>query len=73
MSTIELYMVHDSHDAEWSGPYADYDDAKEVAQEYSDAGDGEPFAVITQQYEYIDSDLAWTTNGDDTWPPKGLA
>lgn len=73
MSSIELYMVHNDQDQVWSGPYTDYEEAKETAIGYWEEY-GEPFAVIALEFEYSDSDLAYTTDGSDTWPPgKGPA
>ncbi len=66
--TIEIYMVHNQEDREWSGPYTDFLDAKEIAIEYA-AVNRQPYAVIAQTFEYSDSELAWTTNDSDTWPP----
>ena len=68
--TIEIYMVHNDQDHEWSGPYTDFLDAKEIADEYANENDG-PMAVIALEFEYSDSELAYTTNGSDAWPPKG--
>jgi len=62
MAMIERYVLVDKQDNEDTHEYDDFAEAKR------DAGDSH--AVTARIYEYIDSELAWTPDGTDSWPPK---
>ena len=62
MSTISRYVLVDRNDQEGDHEYESYDEAVNDA--------GTTHAVIERRYEYDDSELVWTPNGSDQWPPK---
>lgn len=62
MATIERYVLVSRDDSE--GEY-EYD----TLQGAIDDAD-EDHAVIARQYVYDDSELVWTPDGSDVWPPK---
>jgi hypothetical protein len=62
MSHISRYVLVSKGNQEGDHEYEEYDEAVEAA--------GDDHAVIERQYEYADSELVWTPNGGDTWPPK---
>ena len=63
--TIDRYVLVDKNDVEQDFEYTDYDEALAAARKYN----GE-FAVIEREYIYSDSDLIWTPEGCDSWPPR---
>lgn len=63
MSEIRQYILVDESDNEGTAIYSDYDEALEDARRYG-------HAVVAQVYEYTDSELVWTPDGGDTWPPE---
>ena len=62
MSEILRFVIVDSDNNEGDHEYADRDEA------IRDAGK-QGAAVIMRTYIYDDSELVWTPNGDDVWPP----
>ena len=60
--TISRYVLIDENNQEGDCEYESYDEAV--------AGAGSDHAVIERTYEYSDSELVWTPNGADTWPPS---
>ncbi len=68
MPEILRYMIVDEHDNEGLREYDSLDKAKNAAKFASDGGP-ENFAVIRCTYVYDDSELVWTPDGGDTWPP----
>lgn len=63
MAEITRYVLVDRNDREGDHEYEQYDEAVQAA--------GDDHAVIARTYTYDDSELVWTPNGADTWPPKG--
>lgn len=61
---ITRYVVSDEDGNELDTEYDTLDDARSAAQSYGDC------AVIERTYVYDDSQLVWTPNGGDTWPPE---
>lgn len=66
---IEVYRVVNNQDQPWAGPFTDPDEAIEYANDERHRT-GEHFAVISEIFEYTDSELCYATNGADTWPPE---
>lgn len=64
VSEILRYVLVDADNAEQEYEYDYYPDAEEAA---IDQG----CAVIQRTYTYDDSELVWTPDGADTWPPRG--
>lgn len=62
MATIERYVLVDRDDHEGEYEYETLDEAQGAA--------GTTHAVIARIYEYDDSELVWTPNGSNRWPPK---
>lgn len=62
MSPINRYVLVDRNDQEGDYEYDSLQDA------LSDADDDH--AVIERTYTYDDSELVWTPDGGDQWPPK---
>ena len=63
MAEITLYVLVDSHDVPGITNYENFEEAKREAQKYG-------MAVVAHVYEWADSELTWTPNGEDTWPPE---
>lgn len=63
--TIDRYVLVDQDDYEQDHEYERYDEAQAAAEALST-----PHAVIVRHYTYEDSELVWTPNGRNTWPPK---
>jgi len=59
---INRYRLVDRNDRELDTLY---DDAQEAI-----ADAGEDYAVIELSFEYADSELIYTPDGRDTWPPQ---
>ena len=66
--TIDRYVLVDRNDIEQDHEYPDCDEA--IADARKHAGQ---FAIIERQYEYSDSELIWTPDGSDSWPPDNLS
>ena len=62
MPTIERYVLVNRDDIEGDYEYTSLDEATTDA--------GTTHAVIARIYEYTDSELVYTPNGADTWPPR---
>lgn len=62
MSEINRYVVLDVDGHQTSGEYDTLDEARQVAQR--DGG-----AVEAHVYEWSDSELVWSPNGETEWPP----
>lgn len=62
MASISRYVLVDREDHEQDYEFEDFDEAVEAA--------GDTHAVVERQYEYADSELVWTPDGGDQWPPK---
>lgn len=65
MPSISRYVLVDRNDQEQDYEYESYDEAVTAA--------GDTHAVIEREYEYSDSQLVWTPNGRDSWPPRTKA
>jgi hypothetical protein len=65
MATIERFVTVGPDDSEGDHEFDTLQDAIDAAP------DGH--AVVMRTYEYDDSELVWTPDGSDTWPPKGRA
>tara|TARA_Y100000310_G_scaffold200101_2_gene200106 strand:+ start:122 stop:316 length:195 start_codon:yes stop_codon:yes gene_type:complete len=61
--TIRKYVLIDRDDQSRDEEYDSFEDAKAVAERTG-------CAVVERQYEYADSELVWTPDGANTWPPK---
>ncbi|MDH3291534.1 MAG: hypothetical protein OEO20_11385 [Gemmatimonadota bacterium] len=61
--TIIRYHLVDSDDRVDDYPYDSYQEAYETARRRN-------MAVLAYVYEFADSELIWTPNGADTWPPE---
>ncbi|KKK83274.1 hypothetical protein LCGC14_2795040 [marine sediment metagenome] len=64
MAEIRQYVLVDRADTEQDAEYDTYIEARDAAVRLN--GD---FAVICRTYTYDDSELVWTPDGSDTWPP----
>ena len=62
MSHISRYVLCDKTGEE--GDY-EYDSCAEAELDAARWG----CAVVERLYSYTDSELLWTPNGEDTWPP----
>nr|WP_296763914.1 hypothetical protein [Rhodococcus sp. (in: high G+C Gram-positive bacteria)] len=62
MSEVYKYVLVDDSDEE-RAEYDDYHEAVSAAEHWG-------YAIVTHTYEFADSELTWTPNGEDTWPPK---
>lgn len=62
-ATIERYVLVDRDDIEGDHEYESLDEAKAAAAKYRSA-------VIARSYVYDDSELIWTPDGGDIWPPS---
>lgn len=63
MSEIRRYVLVDEDDNEQDYEYDSYRAALDAAREYG-------CAIVARTYEYADSELVWTPDGGDTWPPE---
>ncbi|MGI6797905.1 hypothetical protein [Gordonia sihwensis] len=63
MAEIRKYILVNINDEEVGDYYDTLEEAKRAA--------GRDYAVAAHVYEYSDSELLWTPNGDDRWPPEG--
>ena len=63
MSEIRRYVLVDTEDNAEEDDYEDYNEAYEQARKRN-------MAVIARVFEYSDSELIWTPDGSDTWPPE---
>ena len=66
MAEIQKYVLVDSDDVEQDWEYDTLREAENAAQ---DRGN---LAIIARTYEYSDSELVWTPDGSDTWPPDAV-
>lgn len=62
MSSISKYVLVDAADNEGDYEYDTLAEAQEQA--------GNDHAVIERTYVYDDSELVWTPDGGDIWPPR---
>ena len=63
MSEIRRWVTVDRANNEM-GEYDSYREAEQDARKYD-------LAIVEHVYEFSDSELVWTPNGEDTWPPEG--
>lgn len=63
MSEIRKYVLVGRDNAEDDYEYDVYQDAYQAASRRN-------MAVIARIYAYDDSELVWTPDGSDTWPPE---
>ena len=63
MAEILRYVLVSRQDVEQNEEYESYQDAVATARRLSQA-------VIRRTYEYCDSELVWTPDGSDVWPPN---
>lgn len=62
MSTITKYVLVDQYGADFDHEYDTLDEAVKLA--------GKNHAVIARTYVFDDSELVWTPDGSNTWPPE---
>jgi len=62
MSEIRRYVLVDSEDNEQDYEYSDWFEAARDAEERN-------YAVVARIYTFADSELVWTPDGSNTWPP----
>jgi hypothetical protein len=62
MAEILRYVLVDEHDNESLYEYDTMQEARDAA--------GSDYAILMRTYIYDDSELVWTPNGADFWPPK---
>ena len=62
MSSILHWYVVDS-DGDLTGPFTDYAEAERRARQGS-------AAVEEYTYEYAESQIVWTPDGSNVWPPN---
>ena len=63
MASIYRWVLSDKDGVEEDYEYADFDEAKAEARRRR-------VAVIEREYEYSDSYIAATPNGETEWPPS---
>lgn len=63
MSEIQRYVLVDKDNQEDDYEYDQYSNAYETAKRRN-------CAVVARVYVYDDSELIWTPDGSDTWPPS---
>lgn len=63
MSELRRYVLVDADDNELEPEYVTYEVARAAAEEQG-------CALIARTYEYADSELVWTPDGGDIWPPE---
>ena len=61
MAQIERYVLVDRDNTEGDHEFDDYQEAERAADENH--------AVIARIYTYEDSELVWTPDGSNQWPP----
>lgn len=66
--SVNFYQLVDKDENPLGGLRDTYSEAQDMAEFY--AKRQEPVAIIEYQFEYSDSELVWTSTGDDTWPPE---
>jgi hypothetical protein len=59
--SIERYVLVDKQGIEGDWEYETFQEAQAAADDR---------AIIMRTYEYDDSELVWTPDGSNTWPPK---
>lgn len=64
MSEIRKYVIVDAND---NSDDAEYDTLQEAIEA---CVTDEPLAVVERVYTYDDSELVWTSTGDNVWPPS---
>lgn len=64
---IYRYIVVDADNEQVRSDWEDYDDAETAAGRLE-----QPTAVVEREYTFSDSQLIWTSTGDDFWPPPTL-
>ncbi|ANA86489.1 hypothetical protein BH762_gp029 [Gordonia phage OneUp] len=62
MAEIVKYVLVDSDDNEGDHYYDSLVEARQIARLTDQA-------VVAHTFEFSDSELVWTPNGDTTWPP----
>lgn len=65
MAEIERYVLVNGDDVSEG---FEYGTASEAIAEASKRD--EPMAVMARTYVYDDSEVVWTSTGDNTWPPE---
>lgn len=66
---IVIYAVMDADEQYVGEDHDHFADARNDALQRAEAT-GRPHAVITQVFQLDDSELAFTTDGSDVWPPE---
>ena len=69
MSEINTWVVVDQHDQYVSEECPTFAEARNDAEQRAQQS-GEPHAVVMFTYVFDDSELSWTSNGADVWPPS---
>lgn len=65
MSEIRLYTLVNRDDEYVSEEYDTLDEARNAAEQQD-----EPHAIVAMVYTFEDSELIWTPDGSNTWPPQ---
>jgi hypothetical protein len=63
LAEIRRYILVDTDDTELDPEFDSFTEAQEQAQ-------ASGCAVAARIYEYSDTELVWTPDGGDTWPPE---
>lgn len=63
MSEINTYILVGLNDQEGEYEYRTMAEAQEVAEKQGDT------AILMRTYTYDDTELIWTPNGKNHWPP----
>lgn len=63
MAELQRYVLVDRDDNEQDHEYTTFQEAQAAAELDGD------MAVIERTYVYDDSQLVWTPDGSDSWPP----
>lgn len=66
---ISRYVIVDALGGEDDEEVESFQEARRNVEDYH----SDPVAIMKRTYVYGDSELVWTTNGEDTWPPAGEA
>lgn len=66
---ISRYVLVGLDDMEGDVEYPTMEEAKIEALRLSGAGQGQ-YAIVAHMYEYADTELIWTPDGESVWPPS---
>jgi len=66
--TIERFIVVDSNGETIAEDFDTYDEARSFTHKFY--GSDQRVAIVARIFEYSDSELVWTSDGSNSWPPK---